>query len=64
MACAASDATAVTFVADDGYTAEMALDGLKGCADCIVAFLGQPYLEYRQRVPLLLPRLGSSAQIE
>ena len=31
-------ATTVTFVADDGYTAETTLAELQGCADCIVAF--------------------------
>jgi DMSO/TMAO reductase YedYZ molybdopterin-dependent catalytic subunit len=41
MAGPASDATTVTFVADDGYTAEMALDELKGCADCIASFRNQ-----------------------
>jgi hypothetical protein len=33
-----SGATAVAFVADDGYTAEVTLAELQGCADCIVAF--------------------------
>lgn len=31
-------ATTVTFVANDGYTAEAPLADLQGCADCIVAF--------------------------
>lgn len=32
------DATAVTFVADDGYSAELTLAEVTECADCIVAF--------------------------
>lgn len=31
-------ATAVTFVADDGYTAEVTLEELRACPDCIVSF--------------------------
>jgi len=34
-------ATMVTFVADDGYTAEVSLDELKACPDCIVSFRDQ-----------------------
>jgi hypothetical protein len=30
--------TAVIFVADDGFTSEVTLDEIKGCANCIVAF--------------------------
>lgn len=33
-----SGATAVVFVADDGYTAEVALDEAKACTSCIVGF--------------------------
>lgn len=33
-----ADATTVTFVADDGYTAEIALADVTACADCIVSF--------------------------
>jgi len=33
-----ADANMVTFVADDGYTAEIALDELMACADCIASF--------------------------
>ena len=32
------DATAIAFVADDGYTAEATVDEVKGCDDCIVSF--------------------------
>jgi tungstate transport system substrate-binding protein len=41
MAGPASDATTVIFVADDGYTAEMALADLQACADCIASFRNQ-----------------------
>ncbi len=34
----ASDATTVVFVADDGYTAEIALADLLACTDCILSF--------------------------
>ncbi len=33
-----ADATTVIFVADDGYTAEIALADVTACADCIVSF--------------------------
>ncbi len=33
-----SSATAIVFVADDSYTAEVTLDEVKACADCIVGF--------------------------
>jgi tungstate transport system substrate-binding protein len=38
MADPAADATKVIFVADDGYSAEVALSELQACADCIVSF--------------------------
>jgi tungstate transport system substrate-binding protein len=41
MAGPAGDATAVVFVADDGYTAEVTLAEVQGCADCIVSFRNQ-----------------------
>ncbi len=31
-------ATAVVFVADDGFTSEVTMEEVKACADCIVAF--------------------------
>jgi hypothetical protein len=34
-------ATTVVFVADDGYEAEVALDEIRGCSDCIVSFRSQ-----------------------
>lgn len=33
-----SGATALVFVADDGYTAEVTLDEVKACTNCIVGF--------------------------
>jgi DMSO/TMAO reductase YedYZ molybdopterin-dependent catalytic subunit len=33
-----ADATTVVFVADDGYTAEVALDELMACENCIASF--------------------------
>ncbi len=33
-----SSATALVFVADDGYTAEVTLDEVKACTNCIVSF--------------------------
>ncbi len=41
MAGPISDATTVVFVADDGYTAEVTLAEVQGCADCIVSFRNQ-----------------------
>jgi hypothetical protein len=35
------DATTVTYVADDGFTAEVTLAEIQGCADCIVSFRDQ-----------------------
>ena len=34
----AGEATTLVFVADDGYSAEVALAEIQVCADCIVAF--------------------------
>jgi hypothetical protein len=36
-----AEATTVVFVADDGYTAEISLEELNACADCIVSFRTQ-----------------------
>ena len=36
-----ADATTVVFLADDGYTAEISLEELNACADCIVSFRNQ-----------------------
>lgn len=34
-------ATTVSFVADDGYSADVALDEVRGCSDCIISFRNQ-----------------------
>ncbi len=34
-------ATTITFVADDGYTADVTWEELEACADCIIAFRNQ-----------------------
>jgi hypothetical protein len=41
MAGPAAGATTVVFVADDGFTAEVTLTEVQGCADCIVSFRDQ-----------------------
>lgn len=41
MAQPNADANTVTFVADDGYTAEISLEELTACTDCIVSFRNQ-----------------------
>ncbi len=50
-------ATTVTFVADDGYTAEAALAELQSCADCIVAFRDEGGLS------MVLPGFSSKLQV-
>lgn len=41
LAAPNADATTVVFVADDGYTAEISLEELNACTDCIVSFRNQ-----------------------
>jgi hypothetical protein len=41
MAGPAAETTTVVYVADDGYTAEVALAEVQACADCIVSFRNQ-----------------------
>jgi hypothetical protein len=41
MAGPNADATTLVLVGDDGYTAEVALDEVRGCSDCIVSFRNQ-----------------------
>jgi tungstate transport system substrate-binding protein len=41
LAGVADDASTLVFVADDGYTAEVALADVEGCEDCIVSFRNQ-----------------------
>jgi hypothetical protein len=38
LAGLSADATAVVFVADDGYTAEVPLADVQACTECIVSF--------------------------
>mgnify|MGYP006294895035 CR=1 FL=1 len=37
----ASDASTVVFVGDDGYEAEVALEEVQACSDCIISFRNQ-----------------------
>jgi tungstate transport system substrate-binding protein len=41
MAGVDDSATTLVFVADDGYTAQVALSDVQGCSDCIVSFRNQ-----------------------
>lgn len=34
-------ASTVSFIADDGYSADVALDEVRGCSDCIISFRDQ-----------------------
>jgi hypothetical protein len=52
------DATMVTFVADDGYTAEVSLDELKACPDCIVSFRDQGGFS------IVMPDFSSKLQVK
>jgi tungstate transport system substrate-binding protein len=58
MAGPAADATAVVFVADDGYTAEVTLAEVQGCADCIVSFRNQGGFS------IVMPGFASSLQVK
>jgi hypothetical protein len=58
MASPASDATTLVFVADDGYTAEVALPDMQACGDCIVSFRDQGGFS------TVLPGLPSSVQVK
>ncbi len=53
-----SGATAVIFVADDGYTAEVVLSELQACADCIVSFREQGGFS------TVLPGFSNKAQVK
>lgn len=52
-----SGATTVILVADDGYTAELALADVQGCADCIVAFDDPGFRS-------VMPNLSGKAQVK
>ena len=54
----AADATAVVFVADDGYTAEVTLAEVQGCADCIVSFRNQGGFS------IVMPGFPSNVQVK
>jgi hypothetical protein len=53
-----SDATTVVLVADDGFTAEVALAEVQACADCIVSFRNQGGFS------TVLPGFPGSAQVK
>jgi hypothetical protein len=53
-----SDATTVTYVADDGYTAEVTLAEVQGCADCIVSFRNQGGFS------IVMPGFSSKVQVK
>jgi tungstate transport system substrate-binding protein len=58
MAGPAADATTVVFVADDGYTAEVTLAEVQGCADCIVSFRNQGGFS------IVMPGFAGSLQVK
>lgn len=53
-----SGATAIVYVADDGYTAEVTLAEVQGCADCIVSFRDQGGFS------IVMPGFSSKAQVK
>jgi hypothetical protein len=53
-----ADATTVIFVADDGYTAEISLEELNACTDCIVSFRNQGGFS------TVLPEYSSKLQVK
>jgi DMSO/TMAO reductase YedYZ molybdopterin-dependent catalytic subunit len=53
-----TDATTLVFVADDGYTAEVPLADVQGCADCIVSFRNQGGFS------TVLPGFSGGAQVK
>jgi hypothetical protein len=53
-----ADATTIVFVADDDYTAEVALAEVQGCADCIVSFREQGGFS------IVMPDFPSSLQVK
>jgi hypothetical protein len=53
-----AEATTVVFVADDGYTAEVTLEELNACADCIVSFRNQGGFS------TILPGFSSKLQVK
>jgi hypothetical protein len=53
-----SDASTLVFVADDGYTANVALADAQACQDCIVSFRNQGGFS------IVAPGFDSSAQVK
>ena len=53
-----SDAMTVTYVADDGYTADVTLEEVQGCADCIVSFRNQGGFS------IVMPGFSNKAQVK
>jgi DMSO/TMAO reductase YedYZ molybdopterin-dependent catalytic subunit len=53
-----ADATTLVFVADDGYSAEVPLADVEGCADCIVSFRNQGGFS------IVAPGLSGKAQVK
>lgn len=51
------DASAVVFVASDGYEAELPLSDLEGCSDCVVAFDGD-------ELRMVLPGFSGKVQVK
>lgn len=51
------DASAVVFVASDGYEAELPLADLEGCGDCVVAFDGD-------ELRMVLPGFSGKMQVK
>jgi DMSO/TMAO reductase YedYZ molybdopterin-dependent catalytic subunit len=51
------DASAVVFVASDGYEAELPLADLEGCSDCVVAFDGG-------ELRMVLPGFSGKVQVK
>jgi len=53
-----SDATALVFVADDGFTSEVDLAEVKACADCIVGFRDEGGFT------MVMPGFSNKAQVK
>ena len=53
-----SDATTITFVADDGFTSDVDLAEVKACADCIVSFRDEGGFT------MVMPGFSNKAQVK
>jgi hypothetical protein len=58
MAGLQSDASTLVYVADDGYSAEVALADVQGCDDCIVSFRNQGGFS------IVMPDFPSNVQVK